>query len=289
MRRAPPAVFAPTPVSVLYVPGHNLRALDKARGLAADMIVIDLEDAVPANAKAAAREGAAAALLRGYGPRPVALRINGADSDEWGADLALAARVAPDALVVPKADDAGTIDAVAAHSALPLIAMIETPAGVLHAPAIAAHDAVIGLIAGLNDLAHALHLPDGRDRSAMGHAIQAIVLAARAGGVMAYDGVYNAIDDAAGFITECADGHRLGFDGKTLIHPGQIEACNAAFAPSPAAIAEANALIAAGGGASTGAVRHDGRMVEAMHVRAAERLLAREALRSARRGGIAPR
>lgn len=150
--------------------------------------------------------------------------------------------------------------------------MIETPAAIYAARAIAADPATRGLIAGLNDLAHELKLPDGMGRGAMSHAIQAIVLAARAGGVWCFDGVYNAIDDAAGFAGEAAEGRRLGFDGKTLVHPSQVDPCNAAFAPSEGEIAAAEALVAA---ATGGAQRHDGRMIEDMHVAAARALLAR--------------
>lgn len=274
----------PAPVSLLYVPGHKARALEKARGLPADMLIIDLEDAVPVDAKEEARAAVVGALAEGFPGKHVAIRINGPDSPHHAADLALLEQVRPDMLVLPKVDSSEVLDALATPGDIPLLAMIESPVAVFNARAIAAHPRVAGLIAGLNDLAHDLKLPDYRDRAAMALSIQMIVLAARAAGVLAYDGVYNAIDDAGGFAAEAAEGHRLGFDGKTLIHPGQVEACNLAFAPSAAALADAEAIIAAFSG---GAERFEGRMIEEMHVDSARQLLAREALRDARRHGIA--
>ena len=261
--------FAPR--SLLYVPGSNARALEKARGLAADMLIIDLEDAVPADRKAEARDTMRAAVVAGYPGKRIAVRINGTGSDEQAADINAVAGLPLDAVVLPKVD-ACTDLGPARGLGLPLLAMIETPTAIYAARDIAADPAVAGLIAGLNDLAYELKLPDGMDRNAMSHAIQAIVLAARAAGKYGFDGVYNAIDDAAGFAAEAAEGRRLGFDGKTLIHPSQVDPCNTAFAPSPREIAAAEALVAA---ATGGAQRHDGRMIEDMHVAAARALLAR--------------
>ena len=261
--------FAPR--SLLYVPGSNARALEKARGLAADMLIIDLEDAVPADRKAEARDAMRAAVIAGYPGKRIAVRINGTGSEEQAADIDAVAGLPLDAVVLPKVD-ACTDLGPARGLGLPLLAMIETPTAIYAARDIAADPAVAGLIAGLNDLAHELKLPDGMDRSAMSHAIQAIVLAARAAGNYGFDGVYNAIDDAAGFAAEAAEGRRLGFDGKTLIHPSQVDPCNTAFAPSPREIAAAEALVAA---ATGGAQRHDGRMIENMHVSAARTLLKR--------------
>ena len=261
--------FAPR--SLLYVPGSNARALEKAQGLAADMLIIDLEDAVPADRKVEARMAMRAVVAAGFPGKRVAVRVNGTGSTEQADDLAALAGLALDAVVLPKVDapiDLGPLRGLG----LPLFAMIETPVAIYAAQGIAADPAVSGLIAGLNDLAHELKLPDGMDRSAMSHAIQAIVLAARAGGVWCFDGVYNAIDDAAGFAAEAAEGRRLGFDGKTLIHPSQVDPCNRAFAPSDREIAEAEALVAA---ATGGAQRHEGRMIEDMHVAAARALLVR--------------
>ncbi|HMO74881.1 MAG TPA: CoA ester lyase [Sphingopyxis sp.] len=261
--------FAPR--SLLYVPGSNARALEKAQGLAADLLIVDLEDAVPAERKAEARAAMREAVTAGFPGKRVAVRINGTGSAEQPADLDAVAGLPLDAMVLPKVDAPADLDPARALG-VPLFAMIETPAAIYAAQGIAADPAVAGLIAGLNDLAHELKLPDGMDRGAMSHAIQAIILAARAGGVWAFDGVYNAIDDATGFAAEAAEGRRLGFDGKTLIHPTQVDPCNAAFAPSAREIAEAEALVAA---ATGGAQRHEGRMIEDMHVAAARALLER--------------
>jgi len=261
--------FAPR--SLLYVPGSNTRAPEKAAGLAADMLIIDLEDAVPADRKDEARAAMRAAVTAGFPGKRVAVRINGSGSAQQADDLAAIEGLALDAVVLPKVDVPADLDP-ARSLGLPLLAMIETPVAIYAARDIAADPAVTGLIAGLNDLAHELKLPDGADRGAMSHAIQAIVLAARAGGIWCFDGVYNAIDDAEGFAAEAAGGRRLGFDGKTLIHPSQVDPCNSAFAPTEREIAAAEALVAA---ATGGAQRHEGRMVEDMHVAAARALLAR--------------
>ena len=263
--------FAPR--SLLYVPGSNARALEKAGGLAADMLIIDLEDAVPADRKAEARGAMRAAVAAGFAGKRVAVRVNATGTAEQADDIAALAGLALDAVVLPKVDAPSDLDPLR-DLGLPILAMIETPAAIYAARDIAADPAVAGLIAGLNDLAHELKLPDGMDRGAMSYAIQAIVLAARAGGIWGFDGVYNAIDDAAGFAAEASEGRRLGFDGKTLIHPSQVGPCNAAFAPSQREIAAAEALVAAAIG---GAQRHEGRMVEDMHVAAARALLERAA------------
>ncbi|PZQ23947.1 MAG: CoA ester lyase [Sphingopyxis macrogoltabida] len=261
--------FAPR--SLLYVPGSNARALEKAQGLTADMLIIDLEDAVPADRKDEARAAMRAAVTAGYPGKRVAVRVNATGTGEQAADLAALAGLALDAVVLPKVDAPADLDPLRGL-ALPVLAMIETPAAIYAARAIADDADVAGLIAGLNDLAHELKLPDGIGRGAMSHAIQAIVLAARAGGIWCFDGVYNAIDDAPGFAAEAAEGRGLGFDGKTLIHPSQVAPCNLAFAPSPREIAAAQALVAA---ATGGAQRHEGRMIEDMHVAAARALLDR--------------
>ena len=261
--------FAPR--SLLYVPGSNARALEKARGLAADLLIVDLEDAVPAERKAEARTAMRAAVAAGFPGKRIAVRINGTGSADQADDLAAIRGLALDAVVLPKVDAPSDLDPARALG-LPLFAMIETPAAIYAARDIAADPAAHGLIAGLNDLAHELKLPDGMDRGAMALAIQSIVLAARAAGVWCFDGVYNAIDDAAGFAAEAAEGRRLGFDGKTLIHPSQVDPCNRAFAPSDREIADAAALVAA---ATGGAQRHEGRMIEDMHVAAARSLLER--------------
>jgi len=259
------------PRSLLYVPGSNARALEKAQGLAADMLIIDLEDAVPGDRKIEAREAMRRAVEAGYPGKRVAVRVNATGSFEQEADITALYGLAVDAVVLPKVDAVADLEPVRALG-VPILAMIETPVAIYAARDIAADRVVFGLIAGLNDLAHELKLPDGMDRGAMSHAIQAIVLAARASGAWCFDGVYNVIDDAAGFAAEAAEGRRLGFDGKTLIHPSQVDPCNAAFAPSEHEIAAAEALVAA---ATGGAQRHDGRMIEDMHVAAARALLER--------------
>ncbi|WP_447760432.1 HpcH/HpaI aldolase/citrate lyase family protein [Sphingopyxis panaciterrae] len=259
------------PRSLLYVPGSNARALEKAQALAADMLIIDLEDAVPADRKDEARAAMRDAVTAGFPGKRVAVRVSGTGNAGQAADIAALAGLALDAIVLPKVDASADLGPLRGLG-LPLFAMIETPVAIYAARDIGADPAVAGLIAGLNDLAHELKLPDGMDRGAMSHAIQAIVLAARAAGCWCFDGVYNAIDDAAGFAAEAGEGRRLGFDGKTLIHPSQVNPCNAAFAPSPREIAAAEALVAAARG---GAQRHEGRMIEDMHVAAARALLAR--------------
>ena len=272
--------FTPPPVSLLYVPGHKARALEKARGLPADMLIIDLEDAVPDGDKAAARDGAKTAIAAGFPGKWVALRLNTPDSPHHAEDMQLLAAVRPDAIVLPKVDGPEVLDALDLPADLLVFAMIETPVAVLAAQAIADHPKVVGILAGLNDLAHDLQLPSDAPRSAMGVAMQMMVLASRAAGKLIYDGVYNRIDDAEGFAAEAEEGRLLGFDGKTLIHPSQVAACNDVFAPDAAALAAAQALIAA---ATGGAERYDGRMIEDMHVRSARQMVETAALRAARR------
>ena len=258
------------PRSALFLPASNPRALAKARTLACDMVILDLEDAVADDAKDAARAAAVAAVAEGFGDRVAAIRLNGTDARWHGADVAALAASAAALVVVPKVESAGEAAAVAAGVGKPVYAMIETPAGVLAAPAIAAVPGVAGLIVGTNDLAHALRVPAGR--AGLAYALQAVVLAARLGGCIALDGVWNRLDDSEGLAAECAEGRSFGFDGKTLIHPGQIDIANAVFGPSDDEIADARALVEA---ATAGAARFRGRMVEAMHVEAARAVLAR--------------
>lgn len=258
--------------SLLFLPASNPRAVAKARTLAADAVILDLEDAVRGGDKAVARHAARAALADGFGDRVAALRINGVHSDDHSADLALAAVAAADVVVLPKVETAAAAAAVARAVAKPLWAMIETPAGVLAAAGIAAVQGVAGLIVGANDLGAALRLPADRTRSGLSLSLQTVVLAARAAGIAAFDSVFNHLDDDEGFAAECAAGRRLGFDGKAVIHPGQIESANRAFSPSAEELEDAAALVAAARG---GAERFRGRMIEAMHVAAARRLLAR--------------
>ncbi|WP_448664299.1 HpcH/HpaI aldolase/citrate lyase family protein [Sphingomonas sp. CJ20] len=260
------------PRTALFLPASNPRAIEKARRLDTDMVILDLEDSVRADAKAAARAAAVAAAAQGFGHRLVAIRINGADSPEHAADVEAVAASAADFVVVPKVESAREAAAIAAACARPLLAMIETPRGVLEAAAIAAAPGVGGLLAGVNDLKATLGIPAAAGREGLALALQTIVLAARAGGGWAIDGVYNGLDDADGLANECHHGRMLGFDGKSLIHPNQIEPAARAFGPTPAELADARALIEA---ATGGAERFGDRMIEAMHVAQARALLER--------------
>jgi (3S)-malyl-CoA thioesterase len=259
--------------SALFLPASNPRAIEKARTLPADLVMLDLEDAVKEEDKQIAREAAVAAGAGEWRAPLLAVRINGRGSP-WQEDDLVALRSAArlDLIVVPKVEDAATASAIARASGKPLLAMIETPAGIYAAREIAAVAGVAGLIAGTNDIAAELRLPPGGDRTGLGLALQSIVLAARAAGGIALDGVYNRLDDPEGFAAQCAEGRALGFDGKTLIHPSQIEPANRIFGPSETELEDARALIEAQSG---GAERFRGRMIEAMHVRDARRLLAR--------------
>ncbi len=267
--------------SALFVPASNARAIEKARGLDARMVILDLEDSVRDEDKDAAREAAIAAVAEGFGEgRLAAIRINGGGSPFHGPDLTAVTHAAVPIVVVPKVERPEEVDYLTRRAAKRVFAMIETPAGLLAASRIAAMHGMAGLIAGTNDIAAALRLPSsgggeggGRTggRTGLGLALQTIVLAARAAGIAALDGVYNRLDDPEGFAAECREGRALGFDGKTLIHPSQIDPCNAAFGPTAEELEDARALVAA---ATGGAERFRGRMIEAMHVEAARRLLA---------------
>jgi citrate lyase subunit beta/citryl-CoA lyase len=259
------------PRSALFLPASNPRAIAKARTLDADMVILDLEDAVSEDSKAEARGAAIEALAEPFGNATVAIRLNAADTDWHIDDVAALSRSKADLVVIPKVEDAATAAKIADAVGRPVYAMIETPAGVLAATAIAAADGVAGLIAGTNDLAHTLRLPTG-GRAGLALSLQTIVLAVRDAGIVALDGVWNRLDDPDGLAAECAEGRALGFDGKTLIHPDQIAAANAGFAPSDAEIEDARALVEA---ATSGAARFRGRMVEAMHVESARQILAR--------------
>jgi (3S)-malyl-CoA thioesterase len=260
------------PRTALFLPASNARAIEKARGLAADMVILDLEDSVRGDAKEAARQAAVAAIAQGFGHRLAAIRINGIDSAEHGADLDAVAASTADFVVVPKVENALDAASIADVTGKPLLAMIETPLGVLAAAEIAAVPGVSGLIAGANDLRVTLGIPAAAPRDSLSLALQTIVLAARASQVWAIDAVFNALDDADGLAAECRHGRSLGFDGKSLIHPNQIEVATRAFGPSDAEIADARALIEA---ATGGAERFNGRMVETMHVEQARALLER--------------
>tara|TARA_B110001454_G_scaffold218225_1_gene245647 strand:- start:305 stop:1114 length:810 start_codon:yes stop_codon:yes gene_type:complete len=258
--------------SLLFLPASNARAIEKARGLPCDMVVLDLEDAVAEENKATARAALGPALAQGFGSRLAAVRINAVDSPHHGDDLAALAGLAPDFVVLPKVETAAQAAAVHATSGYAVIAMIESPRGVVNAQAIGAEPGVAGLFMGNNDLRHDLRIPLDADRSGLMLAMQSVILAARLSGKAVFDGVYNRLEDAEGFAAECREGRAMGFDGKTLIHPGQIETANATFGPSEQELAEARALIASFGG---GAERHDGAMIEDMHIAQAHALLER--------------
>lgn len=256
--------------SVLFLPASNARAIEKARTLAADMIVLDCEDAVKPEDKAAARSAAVEAASAGFGGRLAAIRMNGTGTPWFDEDLAALKGSSAAFVVVPKAESAEQMFGISEQLGRPLLAMIETAAGVISAAAIAPHSR--GLIAGTNDLAADLQLPPGAGRPPLMHSLQTIVLAARAARVAAFDGVHNGLDDEEGLARECQEGRSLGFDGKSLIHPNQIEVANRMFRPSDSEIAAAERLIAVAGG---GAERFEGKMIETLHLDQARALLAK--------------
>ncbi len=267
--------------SVLYIPGSKERALEKARDLAADAIIFDLEDAVAPQEKVAARATLARFLDEvDYAPRARIVRINGFDTD-WGrADAAaFAGHAGVDAVLVPKVNGPADLDAVAAVTGdMPLWAMMETAAGMLNAPAIAAHPRLAGMVMGTNDLAKELGSRFRADRLPMMTGLGLCLLAARAQGRVIIDGVYNAFRDEAGLRAECEQGRDMGFDGKTLIHPAQLEIANAAFAPSAEEVELARRQIEAfnaARGQGQGVAVLDGRIVENLHVVTAQAVLAK--------------
>jgi len=255
--------------SLLFLPASNPRAIAKARESGADLVVLDLEDAVKGEDKSAARHAAVEAVASDW-PMPAAIRVNGVGSEWHSLDLDAVARSRADYAIVPRAVSAHLVRGVAEAVGKPVLAMIETAAGVVAAPEIAPETA--GLIAGTNDLRADLKLPLDATRDPISASLQWIVLAARAAGVAVFDGVFNGLDDPDGFLAEARDGRRLGFDGKSLIHPNQIEPCHRAFAPSHGEIERARALVEAFKG---GAERFDDEMIERMHVEAAQRVLDR--------------
>jgi (3S)-malyl-CoA thioesterase len=267
--------------SVLYIPGSKDRALDKARGLACDAIIFDLEDAVTPDAKGAARETLKAALEQdGYGERAKIIRINGLDTD-WGADdVAVLKDAKADAMLLPKVDSVADVEALDAlmGEAMDIWCMIETPLGVLNALEIAAHPRVKGFVAGTNDLAKELNCRARADRLPMMFALQQMLLAARAHDVICVDGVYNQYLDEEGLAAECEQGRDLGFDGKTLIHPAQVAGANTAFAPSEAEVDLAKRQIEAHEEierTGQGVAVVDGKIVENLHVETAKKTLAK--------------
>ncbi len=260
--------------SVLYVPGSNPRALEKARGLPCDAVALDLEDSVTPELKVSARQAVCAAL-KNYGPREVVVRIN-ALSSAWGADdLAALRQARPDGIILPKVQTAS--DIAAAKGDIPVWAMIETARAVLNLAAIAGSGAAV-LMLGSNDLLADMGATVMAGRQNLWGVLTQAVIAARAHGLGAIDGTFNPLDDASGFAAECAQGRDFGFDGKSLIHPGQIEIANRVFAPSADDITEARGIVAAFAKAENrerGAIALDGRMVERLHAQAAARVIAR--------------
>lgn len=259
--------------SLLFLPASNPRAVEKAKTLPCDMALLDLEDAVADEKKAEARAALAPALAQGWeGGKLRAVRINACDSAHHAADLAALGGLPLDHVVLPKVERAADAAAVHAASRALVIAMIESPLGVVNAREIAAVPGVAGLFMGNNDLRRDLRIPLDAGREGLMLSLQSVILAARLAGKAVFDGVYNRFEDAAGFEAECREGRALGFDGKTLIHPSQIAPANAVFGPSIEELDAARRLIAAFGG---GAERHEGQMIEAMHVEQARALLAR--------------
>ncbi|MBW8725862.1 MAG: CoA ester lyase [Inquilinus limosus] len=272
--------------SLLYVPGSNPRALDKARTLDADGLILDLEDAVAPDAKMAARERVAAAVRAGgWGPREVLVRANAADTP-WGADdLAALAGSGVDGIVLSKVERPETVTAAeaaltaaGAPETLQLWCMVETPLGVLNSAAVAgASTRLVGLILGTSDLAKDLRAAHEPGRQPLLTALGLCLLAGRAHGLAVIDGVHLDLEDEAGFAESCRQGAALGFDGKSLIHPKTLAAANAAFAPSTETVETALRVIAAHAAAlaaGQGVTVVDGRLVEALHVSDAERVVA---------------
>jgi len=272
--------------SVLYMPGANERALEKAKGLAADALILDLEDAVAPDAKAEARDRVCGLVIEGgYGQREVTIRVNGLDTEWHALDVAAAAKAGPAAVVVPKINSAADVHAVeqaleagGAPDHTKIWAMVETPVAMLDAVAIAsASERLTVLVMGTNDLAKELHADHVPGRQPLLTGLGLCLLAARATGKVILDGVYNDIKDEAGFEAECVQGKQMGFDGKTLIHPSQLEPANRVWAPSAEAVDDARALIATfeeGLAAGKGVVTHNGRMIENLHVDNARRAIA---------------
>jgi citrate lyase subunit beta / citryl-CoA lyase len=272
--------------SALYLPGNKDRALEKGRTLPSDVLIFDLEDAVGPDAKAESRTRVCEAISTGgYGPREIVLRINGLDTEWHDDDLAAAARSGAQGVLVPKVERAqqvqalaAALDAFGAPKSLLLWVMIETPGAFLRAEEIAsANDRLAVLVIGTNDLVndlHALHVPG---RATVVPALSLAVLGARAAGKVILDGVFNAITDEDGFRAEAKQGREMGFDGKTLIHPSQIAPANEVFGPSDKELADAGKIISAyeeAQAAGTSVITVDGRMIESLHVRDAQRIVA---------------
>lgn len=279
------ATHSTTPLrSLLFMPGDNARAHEKAVTLAADALIFDLEDAVAPDHKATARSQIAASLdSHDYGHRALFLRINHPAGSYAREDLTtLAKHPKLNGIVLPKVETPAMVQSVAqwldgagCPASLRLLANIETPLGILNAQSIAqAHPRLGAFVVGKNDLTAALHLPEETARAGLQHALSQLVLVARAYGLRAFDGVFNALDDELGLAGECAEGRVLGFDGKTLIHPSQIELTNLIFAPQEEEVAQAQAIIADWDAQDHGVTTSGGRMIEELHVQNARRIVA---------------
>lgn len=271
--------------SVLYMPAANERALEKAKTIASDALIFDLEDAVSPESKDAARENAVKAASSGeYGKREITIRCNGLDTPWGAADIAAAAKSCASSIVIPKVGDAAAVDAVSKHldaagapAEMLIWAMIETPSAIFNARSIAAHPRVAVLVMGTNDLVKELHAAQVPGRAPVISHLATALLAAREADKPILDGVYNDIKNAEGFRAECVQGMQMGFDGKTLIHPDQVAIANEVWAPGESEVEHARRVIEAFNAARAegkGVVQLDGKMIENLHVANAERLIA---------------
>jgi citrate lyase subunit beta/citryl-CoA lyase len=258
--------------SLLFVPASRARAIEKARALDCDFVILDLEDSVVPEDRDSARAAAIEAVRIGFNGKPVAIRINAEDRPEHGPDMVAVRAAAPDFVIVPKVNDARQAHDAHLVTQRQVIAMIESPAGIVNVQRIAKEPGIAGLLAGTNDLRRGLGVPPDAPRTAISLALQSIVLAARAAGVAAFDGVYNHLEDQVGLARECEEGRQMGFDGKSIIHPSHIAITNGAFSPKEGIVEQARALVEAFTG---GAQRYDGRMIEAMHVAEARAIIER--------------
>jgi citrate lyase subunit beta/citryl-CoA lyase len=268
--------------SLLYMPSSNAKALEKAKTLPVDGIIFDLEDAVAPDAKVEARAAAAEAVRSGaYGARELIIRVNGIGTEWHDDDIAAAAAAGPDVVLVPKVNSAeevhqlvAALEAASAPAKTSLWAMVETPIGMLNALSIAqASPRLTGFVMGTNDLVKELYAEHVPGRQPVITGLGLALLAARAAGIVIIDGVYNDVKDIDGFLAECEQGRQMGFDGKTLIHPGQVEGANTAFAPNEKAVEDARGILDAWDNRTTGVVTYNGRMVENLHVESAQRTL----------------
>ncbi|GFG63996.1 citrate lyase subunit beta [Mycobacterium kubicae] len=270
--------------SALYLPGNKPRALEKAETLPADVLIFDLEDAVGPDAKVESRRKVCVAISSGrYRPREIVVRINGIDTDWHDDDLAAVAESAADGVLVPKVQTGAQVQALVARldgapDSLQLWVMIETPLAFLRIEEIAsASDRLAVMVVGTNDLVNELHALHVAGRAPIVPALALAVLGARAAGKAVLDGVFNDITDEAGFVAEARQGREMGFDGKTLIHPSQVAPANDVFGPSEKELADANKIVSAyeqAQAAGDSVITVDGRMVESLHVRDAQRILA---------------